>query len=181
MTDSEPRYRWDDRIDGFPAEVQRESLNAEIEEFNEREHSTVYVTNASIEEERSAKSLGISTGRYKLMEDVLAAEGGSAAEYPRIFGEAPVAELLERSGHGPEPAIGAESQPMSDIPGMEEQEPAPPDRNEIQPGPQSNSPFNAPAAEAESGPAMDGMSTGGPESDAGGSAEMGSSSGEPAR
>ena len=160
---------------------QRESLNAEIEEFNEKERSTVYVTNTSIEEERSAKSLGISTGRYKLMEDALAAEGESAAEDPRSFGEAPVAELLERSGHGPAPAMGAESQPMPVTPGMEEQEPTPPDRNETQPGSQSNGPFDEPAAEAESGPAMDGMSINGPESGIGGSAEMGSPSGDPAR
>ena len=160
---------------------QRENLNAEIDEFSERESSAVYVTNATIGEERSARSLGMSTGRYKLMEDTLAAEGGSAAEDPRSFGEAPVAELLERSGHGPAPAMGAESRPEPDTSGTEGQEPQSPDRNETRPEPQANGPVDAPAAETESGPAMDGIRTGGPESGAGGSAEMGVPSGDPAR
>ena len=93
---------------------QREALNAEIEEFNSRGDADIYVTNTTLEEGKSAKSLGLSTGRYKLMEDVIAAESGGPAEDVREFEEAPVTELLERSGRRPAPAREAETLPSPD-------------------------------------------------------------------
>ena len=153
---------------------QRESLNDEIERFNERESSDVYVTNATMAEERSARSQGMSTGRYKLMEDVLAVENIGSEGDPRSFGEAPVTELLERSGRRPAPEEDVGSDPRHASTGAPEQ--TPPNGNELQ-----ASPSEEPFSEAQAGQQMDGSAVSGPETGTGGSAEMGSPSGDPAR
>lgn len=60
---------------------------------------TVFVTEATPEEAHRAQELGISTGRFKLAEDIMGREGGTVTqEDMERFSRTPVRELLEEGG-----------------------------------------------------------------------------------
>ena len=82
---------------------QQESLTEEVDAYfsarGDEKELTVYVTDVTREERQQADALGVSAGRYKLMEDILGqTEQPTEAEAERI-GSAPVRELLEEGGH----------------------------------------------------------------------------------
>lgn len=166
-------------------ERQREALNTEIEAFNEKGSLSVYLENASMEEERSARSLGMSTGRYMLMEDVFA-ENGSSGDGPSEFGEAPVEELLQRSGRRPapeeegsrpqeQPAISAQRS------GAPEVDQSVPENGENRPEMPEPSGETGPGEGTGQNPQSDGSTVNAAERNTDNTGETGSPSGEPSR
>ncbi len=134
-------------------ETQREHLNAEIEAFKSRDEAAVYVANATVEDGKAARSLGMSTGRYVLMEEANAANGASPAD----FDTAPVTELIERSGRAPIRESEPETQP-TDAPQAPQTEQNADEPSDAQ---------NAPSAEPETQPAQAELSPGGDQSASG--------------
>ena len=116
-------------------ERQREALNTEIEAFDEKENPSVYVENATMEEDRSARSLGMSTGRYKLMEEA-SAESARPEEIAPDFAEAPIDELLQRSGRRPAPQKTEDEAAPQEEPGVSTQGTRPP--RDGQPAPEDS-------------------------------------------
>lgn len=81
-------------------EAQAQTLLEEIETYcgEHGEELTVFVTEATPDEARNAQKLGVSTGRYKLAEDIVGGESGITSENAERFGSAPVRELIEERG-----------------------------------------------------------------------------------
>jgi len=67
---------------------------------------TVYVTEATTSEAKQAQMLGVSTGRYKLAEDMLGGEEGMTREEAERFEQTTVRELIGGSGADMIHAVG---------------------------------------------------------------------------
>ncbi len=141
-------------------EEQREHLNAEIEAFKSRDEAAVYVANATVEDGKAARSLGMSTGRYKLMEEAGAENGASPAD----FDTAPVTELIERSGRAPanDSALEPQQAPEPEQPADDAQTTqTAPDMNTPQPDAAESQP-DAGEAQPDTSPAVSGEPSGEP-------------------
>ena len=166
-------------------ERQRETLNKEIKAFDEKQSPSVYVENATIEEDRSARSLGMSTGRYKLMEET-SAENGRPEDIAPDFAEAPVEELLQRSGRRPASEKPEEGTAPQGEPAVSTQDLQPPQAEQSAPddnqaGPDTPAASDEPLSETEQRPSFDGRAEGEPGQGSGDPAAMGAPSGEPPR
>ena len=122
---------------------QARSLIEEVDEYyiGYNDELTVVVTEATTREAREAQKLGVSTGRYKMAEDIVGSEGGGITqEDADRFGEMPVSELLEERGPEPIHVVGQTPPPKpeegaaSSEPGQAPGESSPPPKPEGEAG-----------------------------------------------
>ena len=118
---------------------QARHLFEEVDEYYSEFNSelTVIVTEATTQEAHRAQKLGVSTGRYKLAEDIVGSEsGGITQEDADRYGGMPVRELLEERGPEPIYVVGQTAPPppgedaASEEPGQAPDDSMPPPKPE---------------------------------------------------